>query len=325
MMAQGAQIAIPVVAPFDLHATVEALHRRPNALAEPYVDGEYRRILWLDGVPSLFGLRQLDGATLLLRQLAEEQAEQENAQRLERAATLLADAVGASVDLSEAQAHACRVRELVPIVRALRGMKPPRFVVLWEALLNVIPFQQVSLASGVAMLNRLVQALGPRIPYGGTSYYGLPSPEAILGAAPELLRACGFSAAKTNTIRAAAEMIASGGLTESEIAALDDKQAIARLTQLPGIGPWSAQLLLLRGFRRLGIFPQGDSGAARSLAGVLGLSVDEAKQRADDVLAALAPYQGYLYFLLLGSRLLRQGILPAVNEGEQQTSQRTTP
>lgn len=315
-MAQGAEIAIPVVAPFDLHATVEALHRRPNALAEPYVAGEYRRVLWLDGEPALFGVRQTDAQTLRVRELREGAGEQPNTLRLERAAALLADAVGAGVDLSQVQSHARRVRELVPIVEALRGMKPPRFVVLWEALLNVIPFQQVSLASGVATLNRLVEALGPRITYGGAVYYGLPSPEAILSASAEQLRASGFSAAKASAVRALAEVIASGGLSAEEIAALDDAQAIARLTQLPGIGPWSAQVLLLRGFRRLGVFPQGDSGAARSLAGVLDLSVQEAKERTDDVLAALAPYQGYLYFLLLGSRLLRLGILPGAAPSE---------
>jgi DNA-3-methyladenine glycosylase II len=314
-----AEVTIPVVAPFDLHATVEALHRRPNALAEPFIDGEYRRVFWIDGEPALFGLRQVSGELLVARQLSKVAS----GGQLERAAGLLADAVGAAVELTAAQAHARRVRELAPLVDALAGMKPPRFVFLWEALLNVVPFQQVSLASGVAMLNRLVAALGPRVPYAGDVYYGLPSPTAVLGASGEQLRECGFSAAKVKTLRALAERIASGALSENQIVPLDDTQAIAYLTQLPGIGPWSAQVLLLRGFRRLGVFPQGDSGVARSLADLLGVSAAEAKLGINDVLATLAPYQGYLYFLLLGSRLLRQGILPVVAPSAEAPTQRS--
>ena len=314
-----AEVTIRVVAPFDLHATVEALHRRPNALAKAFIDGEYRRVFWIDGEPTLFGLRQVSGELLLARRLGEGTS----GRRLERAAGLLADAVGAGVDLSAAQAHARRMSELAPLVDALVGMKPPRFVFLWEALLNVVPFQQVSLASGVAMLNRLVAARGPRVSSAGAVYYGLPSPAAVLAASAEQLRECGFSAAKVKTLRALAERIASGALSESQIAALDDAQAIAYLTQLPGIGPWSAQVLLLRGFRRLGVFPQGDSGVVRSLADLLGVSAAEAKARINDVLATLAPFQGYLYFLLLGSRLLRQGILPLAAPADEAPAQRT--
>lgn len=300
------EIAIPAIAPFDLHATVEALHRRPNALAEPYIDGEYRRMVLLDGEPILVGARQVGPTEMVVRPLAIVGDEA----RLRRAALALAEMLGASVDLSEAQSHAHRVPELAPLVEQLAGMKPPRFISLWETLVNVVPFQQVSLASGVATLNRLVEALGPRIEHAGRVYFGLPSPQAILAAQTETLRACGFSAAKVSTLRGVGEQIASGTLNDAQIAALSDTDAIARLTQLPGIGPWSAQLVLLRGFRRLGVFPQGDSGAARSLASVLGLPIEDSQQRAPAILEALGPWRGYLYFLLLGSRLLRQGILP---------------
>lgn len=305
------EIILPAIGPFDLHATVEALHRRPNALAEPYIDGEYRRILWLDGEPVLIGARQVGPDAMLVRPLANVGDEAQ----LRRAAQAVAQMLGASVDLSEAQSHARRVPELAPLVEQLTGMKPPRFNSLWETLVNVIPFQQVSLASGVATLNRLVEALGPRIEHAGRVYFGLPSPQSILDAEVQRLRACGFSAAKVGTLRGAAEQIASGALDDAQIAALSDADAIARLTQLPGIGPWSAQLVLLRGFRRLGVFPQGDSGAARSLAGVLGLPIEDSQRRAPAILEALGPWRGYLYFLLLGSRLLRQGILPGIHDG----------
>lgn len=297
--------------PFDLHATVEAMRRRPNNRVEVWHDGEYRRVLSLGGRPTLFDVRQVAPdriAVCVLDPVADNAA-------LEVGGELLGKMLGTGVDLAQAQARARVIPELAPYVAPLAGMKPPRFPSLWETLLAVIPFQQVSLAAGVAVLNRLVEALGPRIEYDNHVYLGMPSPEAVLAAPTETLRGSGLSAAKVSTLRGVAERAVAGELDERQFAGLDDEAAIARLTALPGIGPWSAQLVLLRGLRRLSIFPQGDSGATRTLAGVLDLPIDESRERARQVLAALGPDRGYLYFLLLGSRLLRQGIIAGTTEG----------
>jgi DNA-3-methyladenine glycosylase II len=306
------EITLPAVPPFDLHATVEAMRRRPNNLAEVWRDGEYRRVLAGENGPALFGVRQVAPDRIAIRALGS----QLDDSRLEPATATLAAMVGAHVDLAGAQARARRVPELVPLVEALAGMKPPRFPSLWETLLAVIPFQQVSLAAGVAILNRLIEAIGPRIDYDDEIYYGLPSPAAVLGASTDTLRALGISAAKVNTLRGVAEADHAGGLDPRRLDQLDDELAVAELTELPGIGPWSAQLVLLRGLRRLSVFPQGDSGATRTLAGVLGLPIAQSHERAAEMLAALGSDRGYLYFLLLGSRLLRQGILGSETAGE---------
>ena len=52
---------------------------------------------------------------------------------------------------------------------------------------------------------------------------------------------------------------------------MPSRQAQHALMELPGIGPWSAALVLLRGFGRLDVFPPGDVGAARGLGPLLQL------------------------------------------------------
>ncbi|MGZ3510494.1 MAG: hypothetical protein ACXVAC_19240, partial [Vulcanimicrobiaceae bacterium] len=66
-----------------------------------------------------------------------------------------------------------------------------------------------------------------------------------------------------------------------------------------GIGPWSAAVVLLRGFGRLDTFPMGDSGVARSIR----LLTGDPNAQVDGVLEALGPTRGMLYFHLLLGRL----------------------
>ena len=93
---------------------------------------------------------------------------------------------------------------------------------------------------------------------------------------------------------------------------MPSRQALHALMELPGIGPWSAALVLLRGFGRLDVFPPGDVGAARGLGPLLQLdqhmSIDRAVERFGD-------RRGYLYFCGLGASLLARGLIrPAAPE-----------
>jgi DNA-3-methyladenine glycosylase II len=78
--------------------------------------------------------------------------------------------------------------------------------------------------------------------------------------------------------------------------------------ELPGIGPWSAALVLLRGFGRLEVFPPGDSGAQRGLNALLRLRTPESLARVVD---RFGEYRGYLYFCGLGGSLLAKGLIHA--------------
>lgn len=89
------------------------------------------------------------------------------------------------------------------------------------------------------------------------------------------VRACSRSATRRTRsksswkcLRIAAREVADGTLTVDAIAALPDTAEAARSRELPGIGPWSAHLVLLRGFGWLDAVPPGDVGVARGLVDV---------------------------------------------------------
>jgi DNA-3-methyladenine glycosylase II len=185
----------------------------------------------------------------------------------------------------------------------MRGVKPPRYPTLWEACVNAIVFQQISIHAAGAILRRTIEALGPPLERERERYFAFPSPETLLAADDVLLRAAGLSSGKIATLRRIAESLLEATLDEATLEACDTPEAAARLSSIKGIGPWTAAVILLRGLGRLDLFPQNDSGAARSLAlAAPGVTVD-----VEAVLQALGPWRGLLYYHLLLARLEARG------------------
>jgi DNA-3-methyladenine glycosylase II len=115
-----------------------------------------------------------------------------------------------------------------------------------------------------------------------------------------------MSLRKAQTLRSVARSIASGALTAGSIAELPSSEAIDRLTEVSGIGAWSASLVLLRGFGRLDVFPPGDAGAERSLMALMRLRSPTSLARIVD---RLGDCRGQLYFYGIASRALEAGLI----------------
>jgi DNA-3-methyladenine glycosylase II len=187
-------------------------------------------------------------------------------------------------------------------------MRPPRFAEFFEAFANVIPFQQVSLEAGVAIVGRMVQRFGTSVERGGRPFHGFPSSQAIAESRLTALRACGLSARKAESLRLIARALERGELTEAGLCAMSTEDALRTLAELPGVGPWSAGVILLRGLGRLDVFPPGDVGAQRGIAGLMGVRREDSLDR---VVRRFGDLRGYLYFCALGASLLRKGLIQA--------------
>jgi len=216
---------------------------------------------------------------------------------------LLRRMLGTDRDLAPFYAAASRIPWLAPLARRMRGLKPPRYPTLWEACVNAIVFQQVSVHAASTIMRRLVAALGPEVADEGVALRVFPAVDTLLSAPDDILRTAGLSAAKIGALRRAGEAIANGELDEATLEASDGAEAARLLRRVKGIGPWTATLILLRGLGRLDVFPANDSGVARSLAFVAGAAAFDAQ--AD--LEALGPQRGMLYFHLLLARLEARG------------------
>jgi DNA-3-methyladenine glycosylase II len=299
---------MPTAAPFHLEATVRVLQRRPTHLVDVWEDDRYLRLLATPQGPVLFEARNhgtIDAPDLRLDVLAGEPSTAARA----AATRTLRGVLGLDVAPAPLQRAIARVG-LGTVARSLRGMRPPRFADLFETFASVIPFQQLSLDSGAAIVRRLVERFGTSIAHAGETRYAFPAAGAVAGASLARLKACGLSSTKAESLRAIARRIEAGELTAEKLEVLSSADAIRALTDLPGVGPWSAGVVLLRGFGRLDVFPPGDVGVARGLGELLSLT---ARGSLDRLLQRLGDQRGYLYFCALGGALLKKGLIHAAD------------
>jgi len=180
------------------------------------------------------------------------------------------------------------------LVRRCVGLRPQRFPTLFEALANGICCQQFSLASGMVRLGYLAEHFGFRTP--DRTRVGPPEPAHVARAKPSAIRQAGLSGRRAAALHDLAQLPLER--LEDELSRLPDADARARLLELPGVGSWTADYVLLRGLGRLDVFPSGDAGTARTLGRILGVDIDP--RAAERVAARFAPLRGMLYFCMLG-------------------------
>jgi len=115
--------------------------------------------------------------------------------------------------------------------------------------------QQLSVASTRAIISHLQERFGGH----------MPSPAELLAADPRVLRDSGFSARKGQTLRALAERFVDGGLSDEALSRMTDEEVEATLTEVPGIGPWTARGFLLVALDRPDVFLSGDLALRRTI------------------------------------------------------------
>jgi 3-methyladenine DNA glycosylase/8-oxoguanine DNA glycosylase len=299
----GAQLTVR--APFHLEATVRVLQRRPTNRIDVWESNHYLRVFTTAGGLVLVEVENRGTVDDPDVRLHIRSGNPSAAARLELVQTVR-KMLGLDVDPAALQHRVEGEGRLRTMALALRGMRPPRFANLFEAFANVIPFQQLSLDAGVAIVSRLVERFGKHIELDGRRFYAFPTSRAVASARLAALLRCGLSRAKAQSLRHVAKAIESGDLTAGEIAGMSTTDALARLTELPGIGAWSAAVVLLRGFGRLNVFPPGDVGAARGLSALLRLRSRTSLGR---IIDRFGKYQGYLYFFGLGGDLLEKRLI----------------
>jgi DNA-3-methyladenine glycosylase II len=305
---RGRRLGMEPRAPFRLDLTVWALRRRShNAVDRWDAAAAYRRVVSFDGGPVALSVTQ-DGApdephlSVLLA----------GADVDERTAALARSALdrllGLSVDLSAFATMAATDPVLRSLAGRMRGLKPPRFPTVFEALVNGVACQQLSLAVGIHLLNRLAADRGKTTSDAPDSPHAFPDPEDLASLQPDDLKRHGFSATKGRTIIETAQAVVAGDLDLEALQRLEDGAAIERLTSLRGIGRWTAEYVLLRGLGRLHVFPGDDVGARNNLRRLFAIETPLDYEAVGRMLARWHPYAGVVYFHLLLDSMSRAGL-----------------
>jgi DNA-3-methyladenine glycosylase II len=132
---------------------------------------------------------------------------------------------------------------------------------LYRRLVVSILRQQVSMASAAATRERLFDAV--EITPGG-----------VLAADESTLRDAGLSRQKTRYVRAAARAFREHGYDKAHFEGMPDEEVVATLTDITGVGPWTARMQLLFTFGRPDVFPVGDLGVRKGMSAIFGDGMD---------------------------------------------------
>jgi DNA-3-methyladenine glycosylase II len=295
-------------APFRLDLTAWALRRRPHNAIDRWHAPTYRRVVSADGGPVALSVTQesVPDVSRLSVLLA--------GRPIDRSAEVLALSaldrlLGLTVDLSGFAAMAAQDPLLGPIAERMRGLKAPRFPTVFEALVNGVACQQLSLAVGIHLLNRLTADRGRPVSDDPGGQRAFPDPEDLAPLEPGELKVHGFSMTKARTIIETARAIVACDLDLESLELLDDRAAIERLTGLRGIGRWTAEYVLLRGLGRLHVFPGDDVGAHNKLRRLFDIDTPLDYESVERLVARWHPYAGAVYFHLLLDSLSRNGLV----------------
>jgi len=156
---------------------------------------------------------------------------------------------------------------MAEIVQRLRGLKSPLTPTPFEALIESIIEQQISLIVAHSLQIKVVKSFGDSLNVRGRTYYAFPTPLALGSASTEQLRQCGLSLKKAEYVRDISSLISQGKLDLANYESYDDARAVIQeLDKLRGIGVWTAEMTLIRGMGRLDTFPADDVGVRRVIS-----------------------------------------------------------
>jgi DNA-3-methyladenine glycosylase II len=286
------------LAPFRLDLTVWTLRRRAENLVDRWDGATYRRVLPVGGLPVEVSVRQVAPRDTPELQVSISGASARTGIKA-AVAHVLERMFGMRVDLDEFYRFAASDAQLDALVDRFRGMRPPRFHTVFEALVNGFACQQLSLTLGMILLGRLSQQYGLAIGEANAVSHAFPRPEDLAALEPRALRRLGFSYQKSRAIIDAARAVCEEQFDLESLAGMPDNEARDRLEQLHGVGRWTAEYVLLRGLGRWHVFPSDDVGARNSLARWLNLKTPLDHERAERLLARWKGYGGLIYFHLL--------------------------
>jgi DNA-3-methyladenine glycosylase II len=170
--------------------------------------------------------------------------------------------LGFEFDLVAFSAWAAGEETLAPLVVRFAGYRPTLAPEPFEMLVGAITAQQVSLASALAIRNRLVERVGERV----GRVWAFPTREQVAAASEEELFSLGFSRRKAEyAIGLARSDLDLGGL-----ALLSDQEVKEQLTAVRGLGEWTADWFLARYLGRPRAWPAGDLALRKAVRALYG-------------------------------------------------------
>lgn len=167
------------------------------------------------------------------------------------------------------------------VIKRVKAPEAPKRIEHFTALVRVIAGQQLSTKAAQTIFNR-VAACFPE---------GLPTPSGFGAVTDQQLRAAGLSRQKIAYMRDLCAKVADGSLRLQDLERLPDEDVIGAITQVKGLGRWSAEMFLMFRLNRPDVLPVGDLGIVKAIQRCYGLRKPPSAERMLKIGEAWRPYR----------------------------------
>ena len=206
-----------------------------------------------------------------------------------------------SLDTNGADFVAVAARD--DVVAGLRmqhpGVRPVLLPSPYEAAARAIIGHQLPVRQAAAITARIAEAHGVRVELAGHVLHGFPAPNHLA----DLPAIRGLAARKVEQLRVLGGAAADGWLSSSRLRVLPRAEALAELQQLPGIGPFSAELVMMRGVGEPDAFPLTEKRLHRAMAAAYHLGEEPSVAALEEVAEQWRPYRNWAGLLLRNFQL----------------------
>ena len=153
------------------------------------------------------------------------------------------------------------------ITRQLKGLRIPSTPTVFEALIDSIVEQQISLDVAHTLETKVIRTFGDRLNIDGETYYAYPTPKNLAAATHERLRNCGLTVRKSEYIENIARLALAKKLDLEVLRECNEvPKIIEKLDAIRGIGAWTAELTIARSMHRYDVIPYDDLGLRRVIS-----------------------------------------------------------
>jgi DNA-3-methyladenine glycosylase II len=299
---------IDPVPPFDLDLTA-AIFACGDPQIRAYREGCFRQALIVNGVPIVIEVRSTGTSRQPKLKVSGHPGRPFRKTMQSSLKNSVETLFGTNDDPARFYAAIERDEIMSGLVRRLEGLRCPETPTVFEALVDSVIEQQISLAAARKVENRLIRATGKTVGFNGETWYCYPAPEILAEVTDDCFRTCGLTRRKGEYIRGISRSILDGDLDPEGFRTNPDTESIiSELMKIRGIGRWTAELAILRGLHRPDAFPADDIAVRRFISRfyLAGKKVSSAEARVFS--EKWGNYRGFAAFYLEVADLL--GIMP---------------
>ena len=285
MSAPGLQLMLALPAGFRVEDILHFHRRDREAVAEAVGADRLRKGLLWRGLPACLEV-VFAGAQARVQLAVDGPVLASDLRELEACVSRM---LGLTQAVEDFEARFGTHPELGPLIARQRGLRVPVAASPFEALVWAITGQQISVHAAISMRRKLILATG--VPHSDGLYCHPDAPR-LAAASEATLRAAGLTASKAATVLAVSAAAADGRLPLAAwTSALPAAEAERLLLDQRGIGPWTVNYTLLRGYGWLDGSLHGDVAVRRGLQQLLGAATRLEAARTADWLAQFSPWR----------------------------------